>query len=195
MARTPRVPWKRSNPRKRAGKTPRHLTSPQKSAGGGGGAIGRRRARRDISHVCRLTLDIVASGSAVPANLDLPRESRVSFRIFVGQARPFIVPRLGFGAGRGAIERTDDDFLIPRGSPLRPFNLVGLGASRRGLAQTVPGDRRGGHRRVAAGAGNAAAGQREAGGEECQEFRVHRCSARGRVRYHGLTTTSLHSSP
>ena len=32
MARTPRVPWKRSNPRKRAGRTPRHLTSPQKSA-------------------------------------------------------------------------------------------------------------------------------------------------------------------
>lgn len=32
MARTPRVPWKRPNPRKRAGKTSRHLTSSQKSA-------------------------------------------------------------------------------------------------------------------------------------------------------------------
>ena len=32
MARTPRVPWKRPNPRKRAGKTSRHLKSPQKSA-------------------------------------------------------------------------------------------------------------------------------------------------------------------
>ena len=32
MARTPRVPWKRPNPRKRAGKTSRHLSSSQKSA-------------------------------------------------------------------------------------------------------------------------------------------------------------------
>jgi hypothetical protein len=32
MARTPRAPWKRPNPRKRAGKLSRHLTSSQKSA-------------------------------------------------------------------------------------------------------------------------------------------------------------------
>lgn len=32
MARTPRAPWKRPNPRKRAGKSSRHLTSSQKSA-------------------------------------------------------------------------------------------------------------------------------------------------------------------
>ena len=32
MARTPRAPWKRSNPRKRAGKTSKHLTPAQKSA-------------------------------------------------------------------------------------------------------------------------------------------------------------------
>ena len=32
MARSPRAPWKRSNPRKRAGKTSRHLTSSQKLA-------------------------------------------------------------------------------------------------------------------------------------------------------------------
>jgi len=31
MARTPRAPWKRSNPRKRAGKKSRHLTPAQKS--------------------------------------------------------------------------------------------------------------------------------------------------------------------
>lgn len=32
MARTPRAPWKRSNPRKRAGKTSKHLSPAQKSA-------------------------------------------------------------------------------------------------------------------------------------------------------------------
>jgi uncharacterized protein DUF6321 len=32
MARSPRAPWKRSNPRKRAGKQSRHLTPAQKSA-------------------------------------------------------------------------------------------------------------------------------------------------------------------
>jgi hypothetical protein len=32
MARSSRAPWKRSNPRKRAGKTSKHLTSAQKSA-------------------------------------------------------------------------------------------------------------------------------------------------------------------
>lgn len=32
MARTPRTPWKRQNPRKRAGKAPKHLTPAQKSA-------------------------------------------------------------------------------------------------------------------------------------------------------------------
>lgn len=32
MARTPRAPWKRSNPRKRAGKTSKHLSAAQKSA-------------------------------------------------------------------------------------------------------------------------------------------------------------------
>jgi hypothetical protein len=32
MARTPRAPWKRPNPRKRAGKKSRHLSSAQKSA-------------------------------------------------------------------------------------------------------------------------------------------------------------------
>ncbi|WFU75858.1 DUF6321 domain-containing protein [Bradyrhizobium sp. CB2312] len=32
MARSPRAPWKRTNPRKRAGKTSKHLTPAQKSA-------------------------------------------------------------------------------------------------------------------------------------------------------------------
>ncbi|MBR0821644.1 DUF6321 domain-containing protein [Bradyrhizobium liaoningense] len=32
MARTPRAPWKRANPRKRAGKASKHLTPAQKSA-------------------------------------------------------------------------------------------------------------------------------------------------------------------
>ena len=32
MARTPRVPWKRPNPRKRAGKASRHLSPAKKSA-------------------------------------------------------------------------------------------------------------------------------------------------------------------
>jgi hypothetical protein len=32
MAKSARAPWKKSNPRKRAGKTSRHLTSSQKSA-------------------------------------------------------------------------------------------------------------------------------------------------------------------
>lgn len=32
MARTPRAPWKRSNPRKRAGKTSKHVSPAQKSA-------------------------------------------------------------------------------------------------------------------------------------------------------------------
>ncbi|WP_051053226.1 hypothetical protein [Afipia clevelandensis] len=32
MARTPRAPWKRDNPRKRAGKASRHLSPAQKSA-------------------------------------------------------------------------------------------------------------------------------------------------------------------
>ncbi len=32
MARTPRAPWKRPNPRKRAGRKPGHLSSAQKSA-------------------------------------------------------------------------------------------------------------------------------------------------------------------
>lgn len=32
MARTPRAPWKRDNPRKRAGKASQHLTPSEKSA-------------------------------------------------------------------------------------------------------------------------------------------------------------------
>ncbi|CCE09149.1 conserved hypothetical protein [Bradyrhizobium sp. STM 3843] len=32
MARTPRAPWKKANPRKRAGKAPTHLSSAEKSA-------------------------------------------------------------------------------------------------------------------------------------------------------------------
>jgi hypothetical protein len=59
MARTPRAPWKRDNPRKRAGKASRHLSPAQKTAAK---ARARRAGRRYPNLVDNMR---AASGSKI----------------------------------------------------------------------------------------------------------------------------------
>ena len=89
---------------------------------------GRRGAARDArlgvaSRVCAiggssdLTLRLrLMPTSATPANLGLPRESCVGFRVFVGPPRPVVILRLGVRPRRGAIQRAEDDLAIARRS-------------------------------------------------------------------------------
>jgi hypothetical protein len=48
-------------------------------------------------------------GSAIPANLEVPRQFRIGLGIFVGQARPLVASRFGLRLALGFTQRAQDD--------------------------------------------------------------------------------------
>lgn len=72
MARTPRAPWKRSNPRKRAGKTSKHLSPAQKSAAK---ARARRAGRRYPNLVDNMRMASKKTSKKAPKSKASKKES------------------------------------------------------------------------------------------------------------------------
>jgi hypothetical protein len=123
-------------------------------------------------------------GSATPADLGLPRQPRVGFRVLVWLSRPIVVPRSGVRLGRGTVQRAENDLAIPIAcDPALRLGRSGfLAVSGRRFTQAIPGDWRVGRRRPTAGAGGTAAAEGGAGDEESQKFHMHCCPAWCRSR-------------
>ena len=75
MAKSPRAPWKRPNPRKRAGKTSKHLTSAQKSAAK---ASARRAGRRYPNLVDNMRMAAKTTARAKSSKTSSARKTRKS---------------------------------------------------------------------------------------------------------------------
>ncbi|QAU46106.1 hypothetical protein XH91_12515 [Bradyrhizobium guangzhouense] len=131
MARLPRAPWKRPNPRKRAGKTSKHLTSAQKSAAK---ASARRAGRRYPNLVDNMRMAAKKTTKAKSSRTSPARKARKSAARKTAKARKRRAstqekdPRGGLtAAGRKAFARKQGAHLRPgvtkRASEMTPQEM------------------------------------------------------------------------
>ncbi len=125
MAKTSRVPWKRSNPRKRAGKKSRHLTSTQKSAAKARARRAGRRYPNLVDNMRSVSKGSKKSAKKRPAKKTAARKaarktpkksSRKAARKHPANAKkaPQKDPKGGLtAAGRAAFARQDGAHLRP----------------------------------------------------------------------------------
>jgi hypothetical protein len=111
MARTPRIPWKRPNPRLRAGKKSRHLTPAKKAAAK---ARARRAGRRYPSLVDNMRMASSAKPKTVKKAAKKARKSKATSHKAKSKAARQKDPKGGLtAAGRAAFARRDGSHLKP----------------------------------------------------------------------------------
>jgi hypothetical protein len=111
MARTPRIPWKRPNPRLRAGKKSRHLTPAKKAAAK---ARARRAGRRYPNLVDNTRMASSAKPKTVKKAAKKARKSKATSHKAKSKAARQKDPKGGLtAAGRAAFARRDGSHLKP----------------------------------------------------------------------------------